>query len=302
MPEEKRPPVCDYEGSDYQARFWGTGSREYEDRCEGIAIKRLFSPGSNLLLEVGAGAGRNTLRYTGCKHIVLLDYSTTQLSQARLRLGFSDRFTYVAADIYRQPFVDGLFDTATMIRTLHHMKDAPAALHQVRQALQPGGTFILEYANKRNLKAMLRYAAGRQSWNPYTLEPIEYMPLNFDFHPRAIHKWLQTEGFEITNILTVSHFRIGLLKRSIPPTILSGLDSMLQWTGRLGQFTPSVFVKAKLEGKATGWSMIDPISFFKCMVCGHSPLSNKGSRLLCTNCKHSWNILDGIYDFRQEAL
>jgi len=301
MPEEKHPPVCDYEGSDYQARFWETGGREYEDRCEGIAIKRLFPSGSNLLLEVGAGAGRNTLRYVGCKHIVLLDYSTTQLSQARQRLGSSDRFTYVAADVYRQPFVDGLFDTATMIRTLHHMADAPAALHQVRQALQPGATFILEYANKRNLKSMLRYAAGRQRWNPYSQEPIEYMPLNFDFHPRAIHKWLQTEGFAITKILTVSHFRIGLLKRSIPPAILSGLDSMLQWTGKLGQFTPSVFIKATVEGKASGSIKIDPITFFKCVACGHYPLIDQGSQLFCTRCNHSWNILDGIYDFRLEG-
>jgi len=43
MLEDKRPPVCDYEGSDYQSRFWETGGREYEDRCEGIALKRLLS-------------------------------------------------------------------------------------------------------------------------------------------------------------------------------------------------------------------------------------------------------------------
>ena len=123
--------------------------------------------------------------------IVLLDYSRTQLKQAQERLGRSERYIYVAADIYRLPFVDGLFDAATMIRTLHHMADAPAALHQVRNVLQPGAIFILEYANKRNLKSILRYALGRQTWNPYTLDPVEFAPLNFDFHPRAIRAWLR---------------------------------------------------------------------------------------------------------------
>ena len=127
------PPICNYEGSDYQESFWDRGGREYEDRTEAIALKRLLPKSGNLMLELGAGAGRNTLRYTGFERIVLLDYSITQLQQARQRLGSSARYIFVAADVYRLPFVDGLFDTATMIRTLHHLADAPEALRQVRE-------------------------------------------------------------------------------------------------------------------------------------------------------------------------
>jgi len=301
MLEDKRPPVCDYEGSDYQSRFWETGGREYEDRCEGIALKRLLPAGGELLLELGAGAGRNTLRYPGFRRIVLLDYSRTQLKQAQERLGRSECYLYVAADIYRQPFVDGLFDAATMIRTLHHMVDAPAALHQVRKALQPGATFILEYANKRNLKSMLRYALGRQKWSPYTLEPVEFMPLNFDFHPRAIREWLRMEGFIVEKVLTVSHFRIDLLKRIIPPGFLAGLDSILQWSGALGQFTPSIFIKARLAGDGAGSVPADPTAFFKCPQCGQYPLIDQGNQLRCSACHRIWNISDGIYDFRGEV-
>ena len=82
-----KPPVCDYEGSDYQKTFWDSGGREYEDQCEALAIRRLLPKKGRLLLEVGAGAGRNTLRYGGYERIVLLDYSLTQLQQARERLG-----------------------------------------------------------------------------------------------------------------------------------------------------------------------------------------------------------------------
>ena len=150
------PPVCNYEGSDYQQSFWEQGGREYEDRAEAIALKRMLPKNGKLMLELGAGAGRNTPRYAGFERIVLLDYSTTQLIQAQEKLGCSDKYIYVAADIYRLPFRDRQFDAATMIRALHHMADAPKALKQIRNVLRSNAVFILEFANKLNLKSILR--------------------------------------------------------------------------------------------------------------------------------------------------
>src|SRR5262245_31124589 len=208
-------PVCDYEGSDYQTSFWDKGGREYEDRTEAIALRRLLptpavAGGAResgwLLLELGAGAGRNTPRYLGFDRIVLLDYSRTQLEQAQQRLGKPDTYIYVAADVYRLPFVDGLFDAATMIRVLHHMSEAPKALGQVKNVLGQDGVFILEYANKLNLKAILRYFLGRQTWSPFTREPVEFVKLNFDFHPKAIQNWLESLGFRIEKTLALSYF------------------------------------------------------------------------------------------------
>ncbi len=298
MTEPTSPPVCDYEGSDYQSRFWEQGGRAYEDRCEAYALKRLLPPGGKLMLEVGAGAGRNTPRYTGFERIVLLDYSRTQLRQAQEKLGKSDKYLYVAANIYHLPFVDGLFDGATMIRTLHHMADAPAALAQVRRVLRPGAIFILEYANKRNLKAILRYALRRQQWNPFTPEPVEFLPLNFDFHPKAVHQWLTDLGFVIENIRTVSHFRIGLLKRLVPATWLAWLDSLAQWTGNLFQYTPSVFVRARLNGPAAGPQPQAETEFFKCPKCAYFPLQSRADSLDCSSCGTKWPIEDGIYNFK----
>ena len=299
MPDKKRPPVCDYEGSDYQTRFWKKGGRAYEDRCEAIALKRLLPKQGKLLLELGAGAGRNTRRYSGFEHVILLDYSRTQLKQAQELLGNSKRYTYVAADIYRLPFIDGLFDAATMIRVLHHMADAPAALQQVRNVMQPGGYFILEFANKRNLKSILRYILHRQSWSPFTPDSVEFAPLNFDFHPRTILKCLEGLGFHVERILTVSHFRVGLLKRTIPPILLAGFDSVLQWTGGLGQFSPSVFLRARCSAeRVRAGDQPGVESYFKCPECGCSPLKITDQKILCPNCSHEWNITDGIFDFR----
>jgi ubiquinone/menaquinone biosynthesis C-methylase UbiE len=293
---DDRPPVCNYDGSDYQTSFWEQGGRAYEDQVEAIALRRLLPPSGTLLLEIGAGAGRNTPRYQGFERVVLLDYSYTQLQQAQSRLGSSARYIYVAADAYRLPFVPGLFDAATMIRTLHHMADAPRALQQVRRVLQPGAAFILEYANKQNLKAVLRYALRRQSWSPFTLEPIEFAALNFDFHPRAVREWLQTAGFKIARQLTVSHYRMETLKRWVPLKLLVAMDSAAQLTGDWWQLSPSVFVKAQASDDG---SLAKPGEFFCCPECGGYPLKEETQAQVCPNCSRRWLVRDGIYDFRE---
>ncbi len=293
------PPVCNYEGSDYQKSFWEQGGRAYEDQAEAIALRRMLPKTGKLMLELGAGAGRNTPRYAGFERIVVLDYSTTQLAQAQERLGKSDKYIYVAADVYRLPFKNGLFDAATMIRVLHHMADAPKALAKIKSTLQPGAIFILEFANKLNLKAILRYWLGKQSWSPFTLEPVEFVELNFDFHPRAIRQWLGGLGFSIDKMLTVSHFRLGLLKRIVPAKLLATVDGIFQPTGALFQFTPSVFVKAALPGSADSAIPANIIELFKCPDCGHENLLPKEGHLACASCRAKWSVSNGIHDFRE---
>ena len=246
------------------------------------------------MLELGAGAGRNMLRYKNYKRIALLDYSRTQLLQARERLGDPSRFLYVAADIYRLPFVSGLFDGVTMVRTLHHMADPALALAQVARATAPEGVFILEFANKRNLKAMLRYLAGKQAWSPYSTEPVEFTALNFDFHPKAVRGYLRNAGFSIERQLSVSHFRVAFLKKNLPLKLLVGLDALLQHTGRIMQFSPSVFSRCRASEEK---KLADPNGLFICPKC-KAPLKGRRHDLHCEQCGADWPFRDGIYDFR----
>lgn len=290
------PPVCSYEGSDYQTSFWDQANRSYEDQVEAAALKKLLPASGRLLLELGAGAGRNTPRYQGYETVVLLDYAHTQLQQAQDRLGDDPRYRYVVADIYRLPFVPGLFDAATMIRTLHHMADAPRALQEIAQVLQSQAVFILEYANKQNLKAILRYLLKRQKWNPLSPDPVEFAALNFDFHPRTIASWLKQAGFLIDCTLTVSHFRIGLLKRIIPLSWLVLFDGWLQGTGNWFQITPSVFVRAQITQPRLP---AVPDAFFCCPICKSFPLIETQHSCLCTACGKQWPIENGIYIFRE---
>jgi SAM-dependent methyltransferase len=293
---ETTPPVCNYEGSDYQTSFWDQGNRAYEDAAEATALQRMLPASGKLMLELGAGAGRNTPRYHGYEKIVVLDYSRTQLLQAQQRLGKSEHYVYVAADIYKLPFVDGLFDGATMIRTLHHMADAPKALSQVERVMQPGGIFILEYASKQNLKAIARWMLFMQKWNPFTPEPVEFVKLNFDFSPRAVHGWLRDLNFRVARILTVSHLRSGFFKKILPLRWMVAMDALFSQTGNWWQLTPSVFVQnIALRSKPTA------DGFFQCPACGQTHLTEAGEVVICDDCHHTFSRADGIYDFRLDA-
>jgi ubiquinone/menaquinone biosynthesis C-methylase UbiE/uncharacterized protein YbaR (Trm112 family) len=292
------PPICSYEGSDYQTTFWDQADRRYEDAAEEVALRRLLPQSGQLLLELGAGAGRNTPRYQGYQRVVLLDYSRTQLEQARQRLGSGERYTFVAADIYRLPFVAGLFDGATMIRTLHHMSDARAALAQVRRVLLPNAAFILEFANKQNLKAILRYGLRRQGWSPFSPEPVEFAPLNFDFHPGTVRTWLRGCQFSIERQLTVSHFRMSFFKRFFPLRLLVGMDALAQRTGDAWQLSPSVFVRSRAVGQSP---IAAPGCVFRCPACGSEPLADTPPEIICPACGRHYPVTDGIYDFRLQG-
>jgi len=289
------PPICDYENSDYQSTFWDQGGRVYEDQVEAVALRRLLPASGQLMLEIGAGAGRNTPRYQAYERVVLMDYSLTQMQQAQARLGSSPRYVYVAADVYRLPFMDGLFDGATMIRVLHHIAEPPLALAQIRRVMRPGGTFILEFASKQNLKAIFRYLLRRQSWSPFSLEAVEFVPLNFDFHPKAVRDWLAQAGFDLQRQLTVSHFRIDVLKRTVPTKWLVALDSAAQLTGDWWQLTPSVFTCSQAHGENP---VAAPGVFFRCPECGHVLADETSQGFICPGCDHHWPIVGGIYDFR----
>jgi ubiquinone/menaquinone biosynthesis C-methylase UbiE len=240
-------PICDYEGSDYQERFWEQEDRAYEDGAEAAALQRLLPSAGDFLLELGAGAGRHTQRYAGYRRVALLDYSLSQLQLARSRVGANGQYDFVVGDIYQLPFKREAFDSATMIRTFHHMAKPEAALTSVRRVLKAGASFILEFANKRNLKAIVRWLGRRQSWNPFDPAAVEFVELNFNFHPRSVRSWLLRAGFSVKRQLTVSHFRLPLVKRLIPAKALIAADTALQPTGRWFQTSPSVFVLAEAE-------------------------------------------------------
>lgn len=293
---KEQPPICDYEGSDYRTRFWEGQGRDYEDQVERIALRRLMPRTGHTLIEVGAGFGRLADEYTGYDRVVLFDYSRSLLREAQAHFGKDGRFLYVAGNWYEMPFVTGLFDTMVQVRTLHHAADAPALFQELARIARPGGTYVLEFANKQNLKAIGRFLLRQQEWSPFNREPIEFVALNYDFHPQWIREQLALAGFAPGRILTTSHFRFGPIKKAIPTQLLVQVDQLAQHSGNLWQLTPSVFVQNRHPATGTA---APSNHLFACPRC-QTPLGPEAdSQLVCQPCQLAWSVNEGLYDFKE---
>ncbi len=291
----QEPRICDYEDSTYRTDFWEGQGRDYEDLAERIALRRLLPAAGRRLIDIGGGFGRLSEFYDRFEQVVLLDYSSSLLRQAQERLGRGENMVYVAASFYDMPFVEGAFDTAMMVRVIHHVEDVPALLGQVGGSLADGGTFVLEFASKRHLKAIARYALGRQSWNPFDPAPYEFVEMNFDFHPHWMRQRLAEAMFHVKRTLTVSHFRLAGLKKLVPARTLAALDGLCQPTGAWWQLTPSVFLQCGSE-RARGAAPAEQL--FRCPACGSNDLHAAPEVLDCEQCQRRWPIEDGIYNFK----
>ncbi len=296
MADNNTPEFCVYDDSDYQKAFWDDANRAYEDQSEDIAFKKLLPASGKRMLEIGAGAGRNTPRYSGYEKIYLFDYALTQMQQAKQRLGESSRFVFAAADVYHLPYNDNVFDGATMIRVIHHLSEIDPAIAEIRRVMEKDSTFILEFANKRNIKAILRWMTGKQKWNPFTKEQVEFVRLNYDNHPDTVKASLERHGFVIERALSVSNLRIGALKNN-PENLkwmLKAEDKMQDALSGI-KLSPSVFLKCR---QTEGGSYDPNAPIFKCPACGSVRMTESKEAVSCPDCGKVYPIVDGIYNFR----
>jgi len=287
--------ICNYEGSTYRTDFWEGRGREYEDLAERIAIRAMLPPTGRRLVDVGAGFGRLAELYDGYDEVVLLDYSQSQLEYARQQLG-DERFVYVAADIYRLPLADACVDAAVMVRVLHHLEDVPTAFGQMARALAGGGAYVLEFANKRHLKNLLRWVL-RRGPNPARREPLQFVDLHYDFHPLWVQERLQEQGLSVIERRSVSLFRVGLLKRLLPARLLAALDALQQRPLARAYLAPSVFVRSRRQG-AVPASLPQRSALFCCPACGAQPLCLVDNGAACDACGRVWPRVNGVYVLR----
>ncbi|MGQ9553171.1 MAG: methyltransferase domain-containing protein [Anaerolineae bacterium] len=287
--------VCDYEGSDYKQRFW-TRERRYEDLVEREALKRMLPPAGQAIADLGAGFGRLADLYAGYEQVFLVDYSRSMLQQARQMHEGDNRFTYVAADVRRLPLASGAFDAVLTVRVLHHLRDVGPAIQEAARVLAPGGIYLLEFANKRHLKAIARYLTRRQPWNPFDRQPIEFAELNFDFHPAYMRARLQEAGLQLEQQRALSLFRWQPLKEALGARWLAQLDAFWQPLASLYPLSPSVMMRARSPASATP----RPAYLLACPNC-HGALQDERQRLLCLACRRYWPRNNGIYDFKGDG-
>lgn len=287
-----QPPVLDYGESTYEKDFWQ--GRDYEDAADRYALRRLLPSPAGRLVEVGAGYGRLASLYSGYDQVILLDYAPDLLRDARLRLASLAPLT-VAANFYAMPLADGACDVVVMVRVLHHAADVPAVLRELRRILRPGGLLILEHANKRHLKAILRYAL-RRGPNPFSQEPLEFARLNYDFHPAYVRRHLEAAGFAIEAERAVSTLRLPLLKRLCAPALLARADGVLQVPLAPFRVSPSIYLRCRAVGPIGSPATGRPL--FRCLNCGATDLQVDCAGLICQTCGRVWPLIEGTYRFR----
>ena len=248
-PESRRGPLATYEDLGYRDVFWA--ARAYEDECDRIALRALLPLSGGWLIEVGAGFGRLAGEYRGYDSVVLLDSSDVHVAAAAEAVGGDPKYEVRLGDAAALPFPDGYFDAAVCVRVLHHFDDPAPVIRELGRVVRPGGVLVLEYANKRNLKAIARHLLGRQDWSPFEPGAVEYKPFHHDHAPADMRRALRRAGFSTERMRAASLFRLPALTRRLPPRKLARLEGLLQEP--LGSITPgpSVFVLARRQDRAS---------------------------------------------------
>jgi SAM-dependent methyltransferase len=303
----------DYENYDYR-EFWEDNKRAYEDASERMAIGKLFESEkkSGVIIDIGCGYGRLFNEYRDYDIIIMMDYSLNNLKNTKntvldyLRQDKSefDKVHFIAADAINIPFRNDVFDAAISVRIVHHLNYPEKFISETGRVLKNKGLFILEFANKRNMKNILKFIAGRLSQSPFSPEPLMIGENIRDNHPSLIMGSFKKNSLKINRILSVSNLRAGFLKRKLSLRNLLRLENILQNLFSLCKLGPSIFIKAfKNKGKNTEMPEKIIKKFTDMLLCpecknAESSLEISADSLICNFCGSKYIINDGIFDLR----
>lgn len=238
--------ICDYSDTNYEKDFWQSSvNRSYEDKSEKFLLKRLLPKNKESIIDVGAGFGRLTYVYKDLfKNVFLLDFANNLLEQAKQKFLDEENIKYINASCYEIP-IDQL-DIAIAFRLMHHIADTDLFFKEINRILKNNGTFILEFANKRNFLEIIRFLLGKSVKKPFSLEPYQYSgKVYYNFHPKYIKDKLKQAGFKIKKVYSVSNFRSSFFKKILSNTLLAFLDNLLSRLLGFFCFGPSIVIVAK---------------------------------------------------------
>jgi len=240
--------ISDYDQSGYDYReYWR--NRQYDNLIEQHTLQKLFPTFGERLIDIGGGFGRLMDTYKDrFNHITIFDYSRNnlQVAQARIESQHLHHITTQQGNIYELPFQDGTFDTALIVRVLHHLERPSLALHEIHRVMRPGGILIVQFSSKLHLKNRLKALFTRDK------SLIDKKPINlsesgifYQFHPEYVIEKLKENDFAIRSQLSIAHLRIPLLYRAVPAGLLAKIEQIFIFL--FGRFLlgPSVFIVAE---------------------------------------------------------
>lgn len=253
MPNTSTQKKADqYDNDDYNYLHYWNG-RDYEHASEEMAIKRLIKDKKfKHAVDIGGGYGRLC--------ILLEKYSekVTLAEPSKMQLKIADEFLKDYPNIDHKlmqadelKFKDGSVDLVTMIRVMHHLPNPIPELSEIHRVLTKDGYFVLELANYAHARNRLKHILKGK---PLPKEPIDIRSeankreeeIAFVNHnPNTVISQLDSVGFTVERILSVSNLRSPGLKKYVPRTVMLSLEKFMQPTLAMTYFGPSVFFLLK---------------------------------------------------------
>jgi ubiquinone/menaquinone biosynthesis C-methylase UbiE len=124
-------------------------SRRAEPAIVAALAAGLSNPRTRRVLEIGAGTGNYLLELaTRGFRMVGLEWSAAMIERGRQKV----RRDWILADALAIPLHDGSIDSAVGVNVLHHLKDAEAALRELRRVVKDG--LVIQAVVRENLETL----------------------------------------------------------------------------------------------------------------------------------------------------
>lgn len=244
-----------YDSYDYP-NYWK--HRGYEHQSEVIAIKAFLRkiPKITTALEIGAGYGRLADIYSyRVKRLILSDPSGKLLKIARENIkNKKTKFVHSTIQNLSKKVKPHSADLIVMVRVMHHLDEPEEAIETIERLLTKDGYLILEFANKRHIKAMIeRFLKGDFTFIadifPKDIRSKRNIKANtlpfINYHPDLICHLLEKHNFKIIEKRSVSNIRLPFIKTILPIDILLFIEKYMQELLSHFKLGPSIFVLAK---------------------------------------------------------
>lgn len=245
-----------YDTYDYPSYWVG---REYEHESEVIALKAFLDniPEIDTVLEIGAGFGRLSPHYIfRARKVILTDPSAKLLKIAAASLRDKKNVRIIQSKVENLPdkVRSGTIDLVVMVRVLHHIEDLDTVFAVIKRIIRDGGYLILEFPNKRHLKATINeFLKGNLTFTgdifPKEIKGARRkkesnLPF-LNYHPDIITHKLEDYGFKTVAVKSVSNIRSSRLKKFLPLDTLLFMEKLLQDPLSRINFGPSIFIFAQ---------------------------------------------------------
>jgi ubiquinone/menaquinone biosynthesis C-methylase UbiE len=160
--------------------------RRLELFCEILEHRKLPKPAT--VLDLGCGAGTYVRLLSGLGHMAVgLDYSMPSLERA-LAHDQDPQGRYIHAEAYRLPFRDGTFDLIAAIGVFQALGDPEKALDEMVRVLAPRGTVVVEFLNRLEIVAFIKFAGESLGICP---------PRVRTYSPFQVQRWLMKRGLRL---------------------------------------------------------------------------------------------------------